>query len=219
MKHEDELVHQGAGPTHMLERLIFFSDAVFAIAITLLVIDLKIPDVPRHSPDVAYINGLLMLIPNFLGFFISFFVIGAFWAAHYRALSCAQHWHASLMFPNLTMLCAIAAMPFFTAFNSANWNDRVPVMTYCGWLLLTALLNVRLQRIATSPPVVAKTVSAETIAGIRVRGVATVLGASTGLVVGYFVPSIGTTTLISIPVWRALLNARRARAQRLQPSG
>ncbi len=84
-------------------------------------------------------------------------------------------------------------------------------MLYCGWLLLTALLNVRLQRLATSPPIVADEVAPATIAAIRVRGIATVLGSATGLAVGYFSPSFGTTALISIPLWRALLNARQHR--------
>ncbi|MBA3880099.1 MAG: DUF1211 domain-containing protein [Sphingobium sp.] len=195
------------GPEHALERLIFFSDAVFAIAITLLVIEIHVPELPHNASDTAFINALLELIPNFSGFVVSFFVIGAFWGAHHRAFGCAAHWHDRLMAPNVQMLFAIAAMPFFTAFMNEYINQRVPVLAYCLWLLVTALLNFRLQRAATSAPVVDETVSAETIARIRLRGWATVGGAATAVIVAAVapIPALAQVTLMSIPLWRLAL--------------
>jgi len=197
--------HHEVGPTHALERLVFFSDAVFAIAITLLVIELHAPDLPRGATDLDFLQALANEIPHFFGFVVSFFVIGSFWAGHHRAFTCARHWDPKLLFPNLEMLCTIAAMPFFTAFVSVNSNTRVPAMLYCGWLVLTALLNMRLQRLATSPSVIAPGVAAETVRMIRRRGLAVLLGAATGLVVSWFVPTLGTPSLMSIPLWRALI--------------
>lgn len=195
------------GPEHALERLIFFSDAVFAIAITLLVIEIHVPHIEHGAGDVAYLNALLRLIPNFMGFTISFFVIGAFWSGHHRAFGYAAHWDDRIMFRNLVMLFMIAAMPFFTAFVSAYGNDRVPVVAYCTWLLLTAIQNVRVQQLATGPKMADPAVSPATLYYVRQRGWATVLGAATAVIVGLVspIPTLAQVSLVSIPLWRLLL--------------
>ncbi len=195
------------GPEHMLERLIFFSDAVFAIAITLLIIEIHVPHLEAGASNADYINALLKLTPNFIGFIVSFFVIGAFWGGHHRAFGCAAFYSDKLVPANIQLLLTIAAMPFFTAFLSEYSNQRVPVVLYCCWLLLTALLNLRLGRLATSPPVVDPSVSAEVIAGIRRRGLATVLSAITAIFVGIFspFPVLAQVSLMAIPLWRVLL--------------
>ena len=193
------------GPGHALERLIFFSDAVFAIAITLLIIEIRVPEIHQPASDMDYLAGLAGLLPNFIGFFVSFFVIGAFWAGHHRAFDCARHWSPRLIAPNLMLLCAVAAMPFFTAFASEHWNQRVPIAFYCGWMVLIALLNIRLQRLATAPPVVGEKVGAAHCNAIRQRGLSVLLGASTAFLVSLVVPWLGQIALVSIFFWRLLL--------------
>lgn len=200
------------GPEHGLERLIFFSDAVFAIVITLLVIDLHAPKLPYGSPDWNYWVALINLSPKFLGFFISFFVIGFFWAGHHRTLMLASHYSPRLVWPNLMLLAAIAAMPFFTAFASANPRMRVPIFCYCAWLLIAAMLNRRLQTFATQPPVVSETASFETLAMTRERGTAVILGAATAMAVSIIVPVLGQVALCTIPLWRWVLRRVRGRS-------
>lgn len=196
---------QAHGPGHALERLIFFSDAVFAIAITLLIIEIRVPEVHQPASDLAYLQALANLTPDFVSFFISFFVIGAFWAGHHRAFDCARHWSPKLIAPNLLMLSAIAAMPFFTAFSSEYYGQRVPVAFYTGWMAVIALLNIWVQRIATAPPVVGEEIGAAHRGMIRLRGLAVLLGAATALAVSLIQPYLGQMALVSIPLWRLLL--------------
>ena len=210
MGRESTVAH---GPEHGLERMIFFSDAVFAIVITLLVIDIHAPHLRFGSPDRDYWIALVNLTPEFLGFFISFFVIGFFWAGHHRTLSLAAHYSPRLLFPNLMLLAAVAAMPFFTAFASANPMMRVPIFCYCAWLVVAGVFNRRLQTLVTSPPVVDEHVTAEAIVITRDRGTSVILGAATGMVVSLFVPVMGQIMLCTIPLWRlALRHLPRPRA-------
>lgn len=192
------------GPGHALERMIFFSDAVFAIAITLLVIEIHVPEIHGRA-DSDFIVALLQLGSKFAGFAISFFVIGAFWAAHHRAFDCARHWDPRLIAPNLMLLGTIAAMPFFTAFASDYPGARVPAALYCGWMVLIALLNIRLQRMATAAPVVGEHVPMEQRRMVRLRGVSVLLGALTALAVALIYPFFGQASLMSIPLWRMAL--------------
>lgn len=199
-------------PDHRLERLSFFSDAVFAIAITLLIIEIHVPHVADGS-DRAFLIALARLIPSFIGFTISFFVIGAFWHGHHRAFACAAHWDPRVVLPNTMLLFTIAAMPFFTAFSSSHAPSRVPVGAYCFWLILTGVFNMRLQRVLSRPPVVSEEVPAEHLAAIRRRGLAVVLGATTAFILAMIVPEVALASLATMPLWRRLLDRLAAGRQ------
>ena len=66
-----------------LERLVFFSDAVFAIAITLLVIDIRLPEDLRIAGTRELAEALWALLPRHVSYVISFVIIGSFWLKHH----------------------------------------------------------------------------------------------------------------------------------------
>lgn len=191
-------------PAPQLERLIFFSDAVFAIAITLLVIEIKVPHLPHSATLAEHAQALAALIPNFIGFFVSFAVIGAFWAGHHRAFGLARHYAPGLVWPNLGMLCAIAFMPFATAYMSENFGEPLPHILYNSVLLVTALLNLRLVRKVTSPPYVDETVAAAEIRATRLRGWGVTGGSLLALALSFIVPQISQFGLMTVPLWQKL---------------
>lgn len=202
-------------PDHRIERLVFFSDAVFAIAITLLVIELRPPHLPAGASAAAHGRALAALAPSLLGFVISFFAIGAFWAGHHRMFTLAARWSDRLVLADLLLLFTIVAMPFFTAYLGAGYGSAVPVLLYAGWLLLAALFNIRLQGMVTSPPIVSDDADPARIATIRHRGRAVALGAATTLVLAAVlpVPSVALFALMTIPLWRPLLDRLAAKRQ------
>ena len=200
----DHPMHHGA-PAHALERLVFFSDAVFAISITLLVIELRVPALPYAASDTAFLAALAHLTPHFVGFFVSFFVIGAFWSGHHRAFDCARHWSPRLLMPNLFLLCSVAGMPFFTAFLSDFYGRLVPSAAYCLWLFLVAVCNLWNNSMAIAAPVAADDLDPEYAALIRRRGWAVILGTLSALAFCFVNPWLAQPALLSMPVWRKLL--------------
>jgi uncharacterized membrane protein len=122
-----------------LERMAFFSDAVFAIAITLLVIDVRLPEVRVDNGD-ALAAALTELVPKFLGFVISFFVIGRFWIGHHRVVGHLRACDDGLIWRNLLFLLTIAFMPFPTAVISEYGGTMLGVAVYAGWLIFAGML-------------------------------------------------------------------------------
>ena len=111
-------LHNELKKEFQLERLILFSDAVFAIAITLLVIEIKIPEIHEHVSDHALLQGLAHLIPKFIGFLVSFLIIGMYWTVHHRMFGFVIAYTRRLLWLNLFFLFFIALMPFATGFYS-----------------------------------------------------------------------------------------------------
>jgi uncharacterized membrane protein len=114
-----------------LDRLVFFSDAVIAIAITLLVLDIKLPEAAGGSA-LGIARPLLNLWPKFLGYFVSFWVIALYWVAHHR---CFRHIHSydrRLIYLNFLFLMFIAFMPFPTGLLFSNPTQAASVMLYAG---------------------------------------------------------------------------------------
>ena len=193
---------------HPLERLVFFSDAVFAIAITLLVIEIHVPHLEHGAGDGAYLQALTQLIPNFIGFVVSFAVIGMFWAGHHRAFSLARRYDSRVVPWNLMLLGTVAFMPFVTAFMSAHYDARVPAIVYWSWLTLTALLNLKVNSFATRPSMVAGAVPEGTAAAVRRRSRSVVLGALVAFAIAWVMPQGAPMGMATIPLWMWLLRPR-----------
>jgi uncharacterized membrane protein len=195
------------GTDHPLERLVFFSDAVFAIAITLLVIEIHVPHLERGANAAAW-NALLGLAPSFFGFVLSFLVIGRFWIGHHTAFAMIDHYDGRLAWPNLLLLMCIALMPFASAFMSANLGEFVPTLFYNLMLLLTAVLSRWVIGIASGPALLRADADPGVPAMLRSRGLGVILGAATAVTFTFVSPVLSQIALVSIPFWQRLLNRK-----------
>jgi len=141
-----------------LERLILFSDAVFAIAITILILEIKVPELEGDISDDVILHALVKLIPKFIGFLISFFLIGQYWAGHHRMFGFVTSYNRKLLWMNLYFLLTIVVMPFTTGLYSEYSGTimfqkqlKVPMTFYVGNIVLTAFANYRLWSYITNP--------------------------------------------------------------------
>jgi uncharacterized membrane protein len=137
-----------------LERLILFSDAVFAIAITLLVIEIKIPEI--HKEDITekdLLIALAHLIPKFIGFIVSFLVIGLYWTVHHRHFGFVVNYDNKLLWLNLIFLLFVALMPFSTGFYSEYIRHlkMTPFLMYIGNITLLGFFNFLIWKHISNP--------------------------------------------------------------------
>ncbi len=118
------------------ERLVFFSDAVFAIALTLLVVDLRVPEVDDGQSAWDVIQSL---IPGFLAFAISFTVIAINWFSHFRKFRVIKEFDGRLMAINFVLLFLVAFTPFPTSLIAEYPSEVASVVLYAS---VVTLLNL-----------------------------------------------------------------------------
>lgn len=204
--------------TSQLERLTFFSDAVFAIAITLLVIEVHVPHLDTLD-DAAYLHALGELLPSFLGFALSFLTIGALWIAHHRVFGLLEAHDERLLWPNMLLLMMVAFMPFATALMSSSPLARVPELFYAATLLLAGLLQHWLFRRALAPGRVRADVPPEDVASLRWRSLGLPTAAALALIAAWWMPARSDFLLITIPLLvRLYARIGRSRALRRPPA-
>ena len=119
-----------------VDRLVFFTDAVIAIVITLMVLEVKPPHV-RSEQEL--IPALWALWHEYLAVGVSFLVIGIFWSRHHRLFQWVRRQDSGLVWINLLFLMSVSAIPFVTAV-LAQHPQQVGTILYAVTLALASLL-------------------------------------------------------------------------------
>lgn len=153
-----------------LERIVFFSDAVMAIAITLLVIDIRVPEIEPALAVAELPAQLAALTPNLLTFFISFIVIGIYWISHHRYFTYIKRYDTRLMLLNLMFLFFIACMPFVASLLGRFTFVPIVLIIYTLALAAMGISMALIWRYASKDHrLIESTVEASTIRIINIR--------------------------------------------------
>jgi len=123
-----------------LDRILFFSDAIFAIVMTLLILDIPVPDIPRASATAELPGRVLDLWPKFFSYALSFMVIGTYWMAHHGTFRYFRSYDRMIMFLNLLFLLSISFVPFPTALLGEYGEQQFAVVSYAVSLAVPRLL-------------------------------------------------------------------------------
>lgn len=130
------------------ERTVAFSDGVFAIAITLLVLGLEVPDLPDAVAAEELPGALGELGQQTLSYFIGFAVMGLFWLEHHGFFARLRAFDQALLVANLALLSMIALMPFTTGVFGRYAHVSIAVVLYAANVAAASLLAVLLERLA-----------------------------------------------------------------------
>jgi uncharacterized membrane protein len=121
------------------ERLEAFSDGVFAVALTLLVLELHTPNILDHSSFGEYAATMAPLIPKVISFVLTFALICIHWVSHHYFFSHLRRVTLGLVWWNNLFLLWICFMPFPTAMLGDHATDQFPILLYGVNQLLAAL--------------------------------------------------------------------------------
>lgn len=95
-----------------LERVVLFSDAVFAIIITIMVLEIKLPEGIREATTEERHHAFMDLIPKLIAYLTAFFIVGLFWSKHLKIFSYLKDYTMRLIVFNLIFLFCISLFPF-----------------------------------------------------------------------------------------------------------
>ena len=117
-------------PLMSLNRFEAFSDGVFAIAVTLLVLEIKAPDLSQATSSEA-ITKLWQVFPHILSYITSFIVIGVLWINHHALFHFLKRVDRAVLVINLLLLMCVAFIPYPTAL-IGEYGSSLPVVVFYG---------------------------------------------------------------------------------------
>lgn len=183
-----------------VDRIAYFSDAVFAIAITLLALNIQVPALTRPT-DAALLAALEGLLPKILGFVNSFLVIGVYWRAHHRMFGWVRGYNTRLVSLNMRLLLCITFIPVPTAFFSQYPDSRVGLMFYTASLAIVGVAHLSLRRyIFTTPDLHDPAVPPEELALMWRRSLVVPLVCVSAVILAAVNLWMARVALMSIPV-------------------
>ncbi len=112
------------------ERLRALADGVFAIVMTLLVLELSVPVVKGSSGDSELLHKLAEIWPEFLIYGLSFMILGVFWVIHHSLYADVKRYDTTLVWLNIVFLMFVSLIPFSTALVGKNGFITVTAVIY-----------------------------------------------------------------------------------------
>jgi uncharacterized membrane protein len=131
-------------------RIEALTDGVFAVAMTLLVLDIKVPELEQSLSSAELPFRLLALWPKFLTYAISFVILGVYWVGHHMQLSFIRSADRPLLWINILFLLWVALVPFSTALLSEYTKHRLAIAVYGANLIAIGLTLALHWRYATA---------------------------------------------------------------------
>jgi uncharacterized membrane protein len=195
---------------HKKNRLEAFSDGVFAIAITLLVLEIAVPAIEHINSSGDALRGIGHEWPVYLSYFISFMTIGAVWVEHSTLVDALDHIDGVFMRLNLVLLLFAAFLPFPTRMMS-EWEgvmaaERVAVVFYGLVLLVMVLMLILLGQHAEREGLFGDDLVDERKEEARVKYqlMPALFAYVAAALLGFFVPRIGVSIYLLIAIWLAI---------------
>ena len=113
-----------------LGRLLTLSDGIFAISMTLLALDLQVPNLGSHPTDAALRHALAANADSYWSFLLTFYVVAGYWRQHRRLLRSVVTTHPALIRDTLALLLLVAVMPFPASLLGRYGSEPISLAVY-----------------------------------------------------------------------------------------
>jgi uncharacterized membrane protein len=130
-------------------RLEALTDAVFAIVMTLLVLEISIPEIAQSSLQAELPRRILELWPKLYSYVISFLVLGILWTIHHRSFHSIKRSDNPLIWLNIVFLMFVALIPFSTSLLGNYGTEQISIVIYAINILLALVMRLLIWAYAT----------------------------------------------------------------------
>jgi uncharacterized membrane protein len=195
---------------HKKNRLEAFSDGVFAIAITLLVLEIAVPAISHGIGKGEVLHEIGKEWATYLAYFISFMTIGAVWIEHSALVDALDHIDGVFMRLNLVLLLFCAFLPFPTRMMSEYHGEidaeRIAVVFYGVVLLAMVLMLIVLGRHAEKEGLFGDDIADERKEEARVKYqlMPSLVAYIAAAFLGFFAPRVGISIYLVVGIWLAI---------------
>lgn len=178
---------------HRIEALV---DGIFAVAMTLLVIELRIPEQAHHAGEAGLRGALLHLLPVMISWVISFFVLANFWIANHRLYSFVRHVDQPLLWLTMLGLSGAALLPFASAVNN-EFASLTGQLVYSGVMVLLGVATLLQARyIYRHPELCGHQLTPASYAAVLARGLGLLLIALSAIPLSYVAPGMSNLVFL-----------------------
>ena len=183
-------------PAGRIENL---SDGVFAIAMTLLVLDLRVPEVTSGSQ--ALLSALAGMWPKFASFVLGFVLLGTLWVNHHYQFHYIRRADRMLLWLNLVLLMLISALPFGVALLGHYWESPLATALYGAFMLASgACLGANWKYATHRRRLVAKNLPEATVRALRDRIILGLVGYGIAFCLAFLWPPGSIAIYVAMPV-------------------
>jgi len=125
------------------DRVAFFSDALYAIAMTLLIVVIEVPEIPEDAADdpAALWEAIREQLPGLFAFFLAFYLLSRFWVAHHSFVSSLAAYNRSLISMNMFYLAFVASLPFTSGLVGRYFSNPVSVALFATALFVISSME------------------------------------------------------------------------------
>ncbi len=151
-------------------RIEALADGIFAVAMTLLVLEIKLPPTEFYATEGELFQRLLSLESNLTIYVISFLVLGMFWVSHHYQFHFVQRTDRALLWINLVFLLAVSTVPFSTALLGQHIHLWLPFPIYSANLLvLVGFFYLNIRYVGRHPALSSPSLTPEIVRGFKIR--------------------------------------------------
>ncbi len=191
------------GSDRDLDRVVFFSDAVFAIAITVLVLTLRLP---ANTTDATVAHALRSEVPSIYSYVLSFAVIALYWLAHHRMFRYIRRLDSTLLALNLATLAVVAFVPFPTSVLGDFGSTTAAVVFYAATVgILGALISCLWAYATHEHRLIAQDTPAIFIRYQLWRGLAAPIVFVASIPIAFAQPHAAELFWLTLVIWRVVL--------------